>query len=285
MCRRLFPVVASLIAAGLCLAQPGDFFAQRARFRDGYQRPAVIVDRNGVPEWSRDPEFPRDAFTFVRIFYNTSGYGGGKWRTDWPDSDLNFSFRLQQLTSLQVNPDPLTIELTDPRLFDYPWIYIIEPGGWRGQPGTGLNFTDEEVLALRTYLDNGGFLMVDDFWGEDEWAEFYREIKRVFPDREVVDLDLDHEIFHCVYELGEKPQVPAINAFLSGQHTERWDAPEANYRAIYDDQGRPQVIICHNTDLGDGWEREGENIEYFRQMSEPKAYPLGINILFYAMTH
>ncbi len=98
-------------------------------------------------------------------------------------------------------------------------------------------------------------------------------------------VDLDHEIFHCVYELGEKPQVPAINAFLSGQHTERWDAPEANYRAIYDDQGRPQVIICHNTDLGDGWEREGENIEYFRQMSEPKAYPLGINILFYAMTH
>ena len=105
------------------------------------------------------------------------------------------------------------------------------------------------------------------------------------PDREPVDLDLSHEIFNCVYQLQERPQVPSIHAFLGGQLYERYDASEAHYRAIYDDRGRPQMIICHNTDLGDGWEREGENIEYFKQYSEPKSYPMGINILFYAMSH
>ncbi|MEZ6064603.1 MAG: DUF4159 domain-containing protein [Planctomycetaceae bacterium] len=127
--------------------------------------------------------------------------------------------------------------------------------------------------------------MVDDFWGEDEWAEFYRELKRVFPDREPVDLDASHEIFHCVYELDEPPQVPAIGVALSGYTYERPDASEVHYRAIVDDEGRIMAMICHNTDLGDGWEREGENIDYFKNFSEPKAYPMGINILFYAMSH
>lgn len=288
MLRRVTVHLAGLLAVAVCLVQSSSAFLQSRSGRGAaaYRAPEIRTDRRGVPDWPLDAEFPRDVFTFVRILYNPYGGYRGKWATDWPDSDLNFSFRLQQLTALQVNPNPLILELSDPRLFDYPWIYIIEPGGWRGQPGTGLNLTDEEVLALRTYLDNGGFLLVDDFWGEDEWEEFYRELKRVFPDREPVDLDLDHEIFHCVYDLQEKPQVPSIHAWLgSGLSYERSDAEEVHYRAVYDDHGRPQVIICHNTDLGDGWEREGENIHYFREMSEPKAYPMGINLLFYAMTH
>jgi hypothetical protein len=254
------------------------------------------VDRRDVPNWELEPEFAQDAFTFVRIRYS-SGYGGrggrrgfrgdfyggggGSWATDYPDSDLNFSWRLHQLTSMQVNPEPLVLDLTDPRLVNYPFIYLIEPGR--------LVFEEAEVETLRQYLLNGGFLMVDDFWGEDEWYNFYREIKRVFPDREPVELPLSHPIFHAVFDLKEKPQVPSINVALAGRSQgitwERPDAREPHYKALYDDKGRMMAIICHNTDLGDGWEREGEDEWYFREFSEKKAYPLGINIVFYAMTH
>jgi len=259
------------------------------------------IDRRDVPDWELDQEFAQDVFTFVRIRYS-SGYGGyggrggrggrrgygggyygggGSWATDFPDSDLNFTWRLHQLTSLEVNPDPIVLELTDPELVDYPFIYLLEPGR--------LVFEEEEVEALRQYLLNGGFLMVDDFWGQDEWYNFYREIKRVFPDREPVELPLSHPIFHAVFDLKEKPQIPAINVALYGRDQgitwERPDAREVHYKALFDDKGRMMAIICHNTDLGDGWEREGENEWYFHEFSEKKAYPLGINIVFYAMTH
>ena len=277
-------------------------FAQRySNRRSSYRR--------SVPDWEPDKEFSHDVFTFVRIRF-ASGYGGseyggrsgrrsgrgfrgdygrgygrgfsgGNWATDYPDSDLNFSFRLHQLTSMEVNPDGVVLELTDPKLFDYPFIYIVEPGR--------LVFSAEEVKILRRYLLNGGFLMVDDFWGEDEWYNFYREIKRVFPNREPRELNLSHPIFHAVFDLKEKPQIPSIGVALQGRNYgitwEREDARVPHYKAIYDDKGRIMSIICHNTDLGDGWEREGEDEWYFREFSEKKAYPLGINIVFYAMTH
>ena len=262
-------------------------FAQRYYNRRRYS------PRRGVPDWESDKEFSHDVFTFVRIRYS-SGYGrrgyrgrygrgfrGGDWATDYPDSDLNFSFRLHQLTSMEVNPDGLVLELTDPRLFDYPFIYIVEPGR--------LVFSEQEVKILRSYLLNGGFLMIDDFWGEDEWFNLYYEMKRVFPDREPRELSLDHPVFSAVFKLKEKPQIPSIGAAIQGRDYgitwEREDAQIPHYKAIYDDKGRMMAIICHNTDLGDGWEREGEDEWYFREFSEKKAYPLGINIVFYAMTH
>jgi hypothetical protein len=120
-------------------------------------------------------DFPGDLFTFVRIRYDSYGRGGG-WATDYRDSDLNFSLRLQQLTSLKVNPEPIVLDLTDDRFFDYPFIYIIEPGS--------LYFSDAEVAALRKYCLNGGFLMVDDFWGDSEYENLRMQLMRVFPDRE-----------------------------------------------------------------------------------------------------
>ncbi|MEX2141069.1 MAG: DUF4159 domain-containing protein [Pirellulales bacterium] len=263
----------------MALAQFDSYRPQRGGgYRGGYRDRFDPNDRRGVPDWEVDPEFKSDVFTFVRVRYGGWGRrGGGGWRTDYPDSDLNFSFRLQQLTSLKVNPQPKVLELTDEELFDHPFLYLIEPGN--------LVFTDEEVVALRRYLFNGGFLMVDDFWGEDEWDNFYHEIKRVFPDREPEELTLEHPIFHCVYKLTQKPQVPSINHFESGYTYEGWDGQTPHYKAIHDDKGRMMAIICHNTDLGDGWEREGENIEYFRQYAEKWSYPMGINIVFYAMTH
>ncbi len=242
-----------------------------------------------TPTWTIPEGFQRDVFTFVRLKYHVDGkYGFGhtlpdeRWLIDFPEADLNFSFRLQQLTSLKVNPDPRTVELTEKELFDYPFIYIVEAGR--------LTFTDREASILREYLLNGGFLMVDDFWGAVEWRNFQQELKLVFPDRESEPLPLDHPIFHCVFDLKEKPQIPGEPHWpkfvARGQTWERGDDErEVDYRGIFDDTRRLMVMICHNTDLGDGWEREGDNEGYFHQFSEKAAYPLGINIIYYAMTH
>ena len=133
--------------------------------------------------------------------------------------------------------------------------------------------------------------MVDDFWGEDEWDNLAEQMKRVFPDRDFADIPRTHPLFHCVFDLpnDSTSRCPNIRTGDDSQYTgvtwERDDAPEVHIRGIYDDKGRLMVIACHNTDNGDGWEREGENHYYFREFSEKKAYPLGINIIFYAMTH
>jgi hypothetical protein len=149
---------------------------------------------------------------------------------------------------------------------------------------------EDERQALRSYLLNGGFLMVDDFWGDEEWQGFYREIKQVFPEYEPEELTLDHPIFHCVYDLTERPQIPAIGYARQMANGEVYSAQgygteEVHYWGLYDANRRLMAVICHNTDLGDGWEREGEDPWYFREFSEKKAYPLGINIIFHAMTH
>ena len=152
--RNTLKIVATLVIA-TCLMQVGH--AQRRTM-------VMPADRNGVPIWQVDPSFKDDVFTFVRVKYNSVGRWG-RWQTDFPDSDLNFSYRLQQLTSLKVDPDGKILELTEPELFKYPFLYMIEPGE--------LEFMPDEVTALRRYLLNGGFLMVDDFWGETEYANFY----------------------------------------------------------------------------------------------------------------
>lgn len=243
------------------------------------------VDRGNVPTWEIDPHFKSDVFTFVRIQYS-SHRRPYAWQTDFPDSDLNFTFRLQQVTSLKVDPHFKILELTDDKLFDYPFIYMLEVGG--------LDFTDEEVTALRRYLLNGGFLMVDDHWGDADYENFRDQIKRVLPEYDPAELPLDHPIFHCIYDLKAKPQIPGIDwarrrrAMGSTATWERDGDPsthDPHYRGIFDNKRRMMVLICTNTDLGDGWEREGAEEWYFHQFSETQAYPMGINIVFYAMTH
>ncbi len=264
-----------LLVSTTAIAQRG--FGRRQRNFD-----PESVDRGDVPVWETSKDFKADLFTFVRVKYSSDdggwGRGGGKWHVDFPDSDLNFSYRLQELTALEVDPHGKILELTDDAIFDYPFMYLIEPGD--------MNLSDEEVAGLRRYLLNGGFLMVDDFWGEREWHNFYNNIKRVFPDREPQELPLEHEIFHCVYDLKKKPQVPSIHGWRAGFTNDgRFDADEPHYKGIFDDKNRMMVIICHNTDLGDAWEQEGANVDYFKEFSEKWSYPMGINIVTYAMTH
>lgn len=269
-----------MATAVLALALSADPAEAQRRFRDYNQ------SSSSAPESNAEPGFSKDVFTFVRIQYHSdSPYGWrrgrGDWRTDYPDAEWNLALRLQQMTSLKVNGDGLVLELTDPELFHYPFIYMVEVGD--------LYFLESEVPVLQKYLLNGGFLMVDDFWGEDAWENFSRQMKRIFPDREPEELPITHPIFNIVFPLKEKPQVPNVElgtySQISGVTWEREDARTPHYKAIKDDKGRIMVIICHNTDLGDGWEREGNNIYYFKEFSEKKAFPLGINIIVYAMTH
>ena len=244
----------------------------------------------GTPMWTNSVGFERDAFTFARIRYLRGPYGSrssGNWHTDFPDSDLNLSYRLQQMTSIKVNPEGRVLNLTDKELVDYPWIYMVEPGR--------MLLTDEEVVALRKYLLNGGFLMADDFWGEVQWDNFASQLKRVFPDREFTELPMEHPIFHSVFDLQmpkNKLQVPNIRTGMESQHSgitwEYHDGEECrdvHVRALFDDKGRMIVIATHNTDNGDGWEREGEDQYFFHTFSEKISFPLGINIITYAMTH
>jgi hypothetical protein len=242
-----------------------------------------IPDRSEFPSWEIAEGFDHDVFTFARIRY-TSRYGGrgNRWSNDFPDSDWNYSYRLQQLTSMVVDPDGRVLELTDAELYDYPFIYMNGVGS--------LDFSREEAECLRRYLLNGGFLMVDDFWGEDEWMNMQFQMDKVLPERQPVDLPLSHPIFHLVYKMKEKPQVPDIRTWRSGSEFEyrHGGSPgdkKPHFQAYYDDHDHIVALLCHNNDLGDGWEREGENHDYFAKYSVPWSYPMGINIITYAMTH
>jgi hypothetical protein len=243
----------------------------------------------GTPNWTNAPGFEKDVFTFARIIYKqkinsmrgwrSSAFG---WANDYPDSDLNLSYRLQQMTSMKVDPDGRVLRLTDPDLFKFPFIYIVKPGR--------MELRNEEVPALRKYLLNGGALLADDFWGEQEWASFEHEMKRVFPERQWVELGMDHPLFHCVFDIRLPKnglQVPPIHFFerTGGSSRNGEESKDMHVRAWLDDKKRIMMIATHNTDNGDGWEREGEETDYFHEFSEKRAYPLAMNIVFYFMTH
>ncbi|MFT6618822.1 MAG: hypothetical protein ACJASX_001717 [Limisphaerales bacterium] len=240
------------------------------------------TDRGGAPTWEPRTKFPNDVFTFVRIRYRSTRQNfRTHWSGDYPDADLNFSHRLQELTSLQVAPEGLVFDLTDQTLLNYPFAYMSSPGR--------MYLSEDEALGLRRYVASGGFLMVDDFWGREHLENVEAEFSKVLPDLKPVNLPLSHPIFHIVYQLKEKPQVPSIRAWSMGHKIEPWHGdmtdPDPHFMGYFNAQGRLMILLCHNNDLADGWEREGENIEYFRRYSEPWSYPMGINIVVYAMTH
>ena len=178
-------------------------------------------------------------------------------------------------------PDNVVLRLTDPLLYRCPILHMEDVGTVR--------FSDEEVESLRDYLLKGGFLYVDDFWGTLAWEQWSSEIARVLPPHKypIIDIPRDHAIMHTLYDVKEIPQVPSINRWyqMGGGTSERGDdSPYVNFRGIQDEQGRLMVVMTHNTDISDTWEREGENKEYFDRFS-PDGYAVGVNIMLYAMTH
>lgn len=226
-------------------------------------------------------------FQFCRVAFrqNPRGDGGG-WGVDFPQADRNISVRLSELTKTSVRladgePNHLVIRLTDATLFQCPFIMMTEVGA--------AYFDDAEVGRLRDYLLKGGFLWADDFWGSYAWDVWQSEIRKVLPaeDYPIVDLAHDHPLYRAQFVLPTGlPQISSINFWLGSGHTsERGpDSAQPHGRAIVDRHGRIMVFITHNTDVGDSWEREGEDPDYFRIYST-KGYAVGINTLLHAMTH
>jgi hypothetical protein len=264
-----------------------------------------------LPEWSNPPGFEKDVFTFARIIFWSDpsrpterggfggSYGGGGrggfgrmgWVVDYPDADLNFSHRLQQLTSMKVDPDARVFKLTSADLSHSPFIYM--------EHIERLSLRPAEITALRQYLLNGGVLMVNDFWGAMAWQNFRLEMSRVLPGRSWTELTMEHPIFHCVYDLRgpmSSLRVPSMQRWNTEYNPADPNSNPTNgfrgegyetmhVQALLDEQQRISVIAIHNSDISDGWEREGEYQDYFKVFSEARAYPLGINFIVYLMTH
>jgi hypothetical protein len=220
-------------------------------------------------------------WTFVRVRYTAwtapggQGYFGDPWAIDAPAAEQNLSRRIGTVTAIQVN-DPIVLALTDPRLWEHPWLYIVEPGN--------LRLRDEEVPILREFLLRGGTVTFDDFHGPLEFSNLERELARVFPDRAIVDLDVDHPIFSCFYTIDQYPQIPGLGSFFNGRTWEK-GGYVARLRAVLADDGRPMALINWNTDMGDGWEWSNAQdypgyIKYTAQ-----AYRMMINEIVYALTH
>jgi len=235
---------------------------------------------------ARDDSFD-GKFHYCRAVYRLNPRGdGGSWLTDYPLADIDLSVRLSELTKVRVSfngagePNHLIVRLTGEELFRCPMILMQEVGR--------LYIADDDAAALRSYLEKGGFLWVDDFWGSYAWEVFENEIRKVLPppDYQIVDVTRDHPIYHTMFDLKQGvPQIPGIGTFLAGRTSERGaDSAEVHVRTIADKRGRSMVFITHNTDVSDSWEREGEDPNYFRQFSVD-GYRVAVNVILYAMTH
>jgi hypothetical protein len=247
------------------------------------------------PRMDPDETPGRWPFYWTRAVY--SGYGrgwggygrggrGGSWATDYPKGDRQFLIVLKRLVRLNAYDWENAVSLADPDIRRFPVIYAVEVGR--------MDMTEEEVEGLRSYLDAGGFLIVDDFWGAREWAQFEYNIRRVFPNRPIRDLDRDHPIFSAYYDIEEILQVPNIGngrritygwggGWGGGPPTSECGPCQPTVRGIFDDDGRLMVVINWNTDLGDAWEW-AEDPGYPLRYST-FAYELGTNMIVYAMSH
>ena len=265
--------LALLIALALTVAGAS---AQRRGGRGGFSvRPAEPRDFDGL-------------YQFCRVaFRGNRGGDGGGWGVDYPRADINVSIRLSELTKTNVSfagpqePNHVVVRLTDETLFQCPMIMMTE---------VGAAYLDAaEAEALRTYLVKGGFLWADDFWGEYAWQAWIDQLSKALPPAEfpVKDLEKDHPLFRTIFDTGYVPQIASIGFWYGsgGGTSERGpDSAQVHARAIFDAQGRMIVLMTHNTDIGDSWEEEATDPQYFYEFST-KGYAFGVNAIVYAMTH
>ncbi len=273
---------AVLLVVSLLVGMTATYALQRG----GFGRFGRGMEDNPAPEPPDGDE--KTEFIYTRLMYPSAGRGrgfggfGGRggfgfgraWATDYPKNDRQFLQGVRRLTRIHARSKEHVVDLDSDDLFNYPWIYAVEVGQWY--------LSDPQAAKLREYLLRGGFLMVDDFHGTYQWEVFMASMSRVFPDRPVVDIDNKDAIFHVLYDLDERFQVPGI-APLSRGVTYEDDGIVPRWRGIYDDKGRIMVAICHNMDLGDAWEWADDPGYPVRYAS--LAYRIGVNYIIYAMTH
>jgi hypothetical protein len=216
-------------------------------------------------------------FTFVRLVYTGLRPWGyyKNWYTDWPKADRQFILGVKRLTNLNVAEQGKAIQATDREIFRYPFIYSVESGHW--------NLSDEEAASLREYLERGGFLFCDDFWGSREWENFQRNIERVLPGSKIVEIPMEHPLFHSYYDIVQVIQTPNVGNALYKKITYEEDGYVAHCRGIFDSKGRLMVVINWNTDLGDAW--EWADLPGYPAKYSTYAYQIGINAIIYAMSH
>jgi hypothetical protein len=269
-------VLAAVLTA---VVTTGVVYAQGFRFREGSFAPRY------APE-----QMPDGAFVICRLAYRQvrSEPMGIGWMTDYPYAEVNLTTRLSELTRTRVSrdetgsPNFYVVRPLDRALYNCPILVASDVGS--------LGFNDEEASRLRGYLLKGGFLWVDDFWGSLAWQQWSREVAKVLPSSEypIADVPADDPILRTMFAVDKVPQITNIQFWrgVSGQSTsERGiDSQDVHFRAIRDRHGRIMVLMSHNTDVADSWEREGEDPGFFYQFS-PDGYALGINVLLHAMTH
>ena len=241
----------------------------------------------GLPSPVAGPAIYDGAFRSCRVRFRNSPQGDGDgWYVDYARAEENLSIRLSELTKtpitsdLEGNPVHMVARLTDPELFDCPFVMMTEPGG--------SFFDDNEAAQLRTYLLKGGFLWADDFWGSYAWEWWTGQIAKALPPSEypITDIPLDHPIFHTLFDTKSFPQIPNVGLWLRARQTSErgTDSAVPHARGISDSQGRLMVFMTHNTDFGDAYEREGMSPDYFYHFSVP-GYAIGIDVILYTMTH
>ena len=270
---RLRPVVlllfASFIAWGVLRAQRPRPFQEYPGYE--YTNFPLPPDYKDNHDWTR----ARLKYT---SFLNVHGYmadGARRWTVDYPRSDRHLLAGVRRLTRIDTKSVEQVVELDgDDDVYNWPFMYAVETGYW--------NLSDAEAKQLREYLLRGGFFMCDDFHGTVEWENFMASMRRVFPDRPVVDLDNKDPIFHVLYDLDDKFQVPGMQYVYSHLIYE-YDGFGAKWRGIYDDKGRVMVAICHNMDLGDAWENSDDPA--YPERFASLAYRIAMNYFIYDLTH
>ena len=214
-------------------------------------------------------------FHFARMIYTDMGgrrrFGGGWWQQDWPRAEEHLLQAVPRLTRVNAG-DPVAVRLTDDELFDLPWLYATQVGYW--------DLSDQECARMREYLLRGGFLMADDYWGEDERAVFEQTMARVFPDRPIVQIGGEDSVLHVVFSIDRFTQIPGLRHVEWGNLA---SLPPPQWRGIYDDDGRLMVAMNYNQDVGDSWE-EADTPDYPEPMTA-LGYRFAINYIVYAMTH
>jgi hypothetical protein len=254
--------------------------------------PGSAYEECGLPaDWSEKTEW-----VFARLMYPPSAFGrrGGRggfrgggfgrfgdwtmgrssWTTDYPCSDRHFTQAMRRLTRVHTRSAEQPVNVDEGDHYDWPWLYAVETGHWA--------LTAAQAKALREYLLRGGFLMTDDFHGTMEWEVFAESMSQVFPDRPIVEIEGSDPVFHALYDLNDRYQVPGVQ-FVSSGRTYEQDGVDPHWRGIYDDKGRLMVAICFNMDLGDSWEH-ADNPRYPEKFSAA-GIRTGINYVVYAMTH